>query len=337
MTPTSFLQDALGAQPWRIHRVAGDASFRCYYRITTPQARFILMEAPPDKEDAAPFLDIAHFFHRFGVPAPQIIHSCLDTGYLLLEDFGDLTLFKAVTQAGGVADDPAPAILSGDMHPLYHAAIETLLKIQATPIDGTTLAHRRFFDEAMMRRELALFTDWYIEKVVARPLSQADRKRFDTLFSTLIDALLAQPVVLVHRDYHSRNLMWHAGGLGVLDFQDAVIGPITYDLASLLRDCYVAWPSPFREHLMRRWLDGARRHVGYEPRDWPSFQRDLDWMAIQRNLKAIGIFGRLSHRDGKHGYLNDIPRTLTYIRHTVKCYPKLAMLDRLLDRYVATP
>ncbi|MBF0161989.1 MAG: phosphotransferase [Magnetococcales bacterium] len=314
-----FLQETLGEVSFTLTRVAGDASFRCYYRVETPQARFILMDAPPDKEESGPFLDIARFLARFAVPVPQVIQARLSSGHLLLEDFGDVTFLEAIRQ-------------QVDPRPLYRAAVQTLLAIQATPLDGSCIAHQRPFDRAMLRRELALFTDWYVEQIRATPIAEADWPRFEAVFTRLLDEILQQPVVFVHRDYHSRNLMWQQGRLGVLDFQDAVVGPITYDLASLLRDCYVAWDADFRQEMAALWLEGARDRLGYVP-SAAQFQRDLDWMGIQRNLKAIGIFGRLSRRDGKHGYLEDIPRTLGYVREVLGRYPELQTLADLMDRY----
>lgn len=315
-----FLRETLGETPFTVARVAGDASFRCYYRVETAQNRFILMDAPPDKEDSGPFLDIARFLAQHGVPVPQVLQVRLEQGYLLLEDFGDMTFLEALRQ-------------QMDPKPLYRAAIQTLLGIQATPLDGSCIAHQRLFDREMLRRELALFTDWYIEKIQERAIAAADRQQFDLLFDQLLDPILEQPTVFVHRDYHSRNLMWQQGRMGVLDFQDAVVGPITYDLASLLRDCYVAWPPDFRDEMMDLWLEGARTRLGYRPAERQAFQQAFDWMAIQRNLKAIGIFGRLSRRDGKHGYLADIPRTMGYVRETLSRYPALEGLDRLIQQY----
>lgn len=316
----NFLRETLGETAFTVARVAGDASFRCYYRVETAQNRFILMDAPPDKEDSAPFLDIARFLARHGVPVPQVLQVRLEQGYLLLEDFGDMTFLEALRQ-------------QLDAKPLYQAAIQTLLAIQATPIDGSCIAHQRLFDREMLRRELALFTDWYIEKIRETPITAADRQQFDAVFTLLLDSILEQPTVFVHRDYHSRNLMWQQGRVGVLDFQDAVVGPITYDLASLLRDCYVAWPADFRTEMITLWLDGARTRLGYTPAEGQAFQQAFDWMAIQRNLKAIGIFGRLSRRDGKHGYLADIPRTMAYVRETLSGYPALQGLDLLIKKY----
>ncbi|MBF0143850.1 MAG: phosphotransferase [Magnetococcales bacterium] len=314
----AFLRRTLGEVS--VSRVSGDASFRSYWRVIGPKGRFILMDAPPDKEDSAPFVDIGRFLARHGVGVPHIHEADLGSGHLLLEDQGDVTFLKAL-EAGVEADR------------LYAGAVATLLDLQATPRDGSSLAHGRPYDRALLDRELALFTDWYIEGIHARPIGGEDRVLFAAQFRLLVDAILTQPVVLVHRDYHSRNLMWVEGRVGVLDFQDAVMGPVTYDLASLLRDCYVAWEAPFRERIAALWLAGAATRLGYDPGP-ELFRRHFDWMALQRNLKAIGIFGRLSLRDGKHGYLGDIPRTLGYVWPTLDRYPEFRPLAGLLRRYL---
>lgn len=314
-----FLQQELG-EPLDISLAAGDASFRRYFRVVSGEKSWIFMDAPPHKEDSHPFVDIARFLHRHGVPVPQLHVARPEEGHLLLEDFGDTTYLRAL-------DGGAPAM------PLYQRAVAVLLDIQSTPNDGSCMAHGRSFDREMLRRELALLTDWYIEGILQHPIEQGHRQQFDQVFHVLLDGILQQPTVFVHRDYHSRNLMWLGHGVGVLDFQDAVMGPITYDLASLLRDCYVAWDVDFRDAVAQCWLAGAGERLNYRPTP-QVFARDLDWMAIQRNLKAVGIFGRLSLRDGKHGYLNDIPRTLGYVAENLCRYPELALLQGLLDCYL---
>ncbi len=315
----SFLVTHLG-QDLTLFPVAGDASFRRYFRAESSLGRYIFMDAPPEKEDSSPFVEIAHFLRRWGVLVPNVVEARLDNGHLLLEDFGDLTFLKAMAQ--GVDPDI-----------LYRVAVESLLTIQATPDDGSCIAHQRPYDRAMLQRELALFTDWYVEGILKKSITPLDRAAFEIQFEHLMDRILEQPWGFVHRDYHSRNLMWSDGRIGVLDFQDAVMGPITYDLASLLRDCYVAWDPMFRRRVMAWWFEDPRTQARYSV-EWSRFQSDFDYMAIQRNLKAIGIFGRLSLRDGKHGYLDDIPRTLGYLYETLPNYPELAELARLIQVYV---
>ncbi len=281
-----------------------------------------MMDAPPELEDSIPFVDMVEYLTKHGVAAPRIHALQMDQGLMLLDDFGDETLLMALER--GVSPEL-----------LYDQAVDTLLDFQATPQNNRCIAHQRPYDRNLLRFELSLFTDWFIEGLLETPISEADKARFDRAFDDLINALLEQPVTLVHRDYHSRNLMWmgKGRGLGVIDFQDAVMGPITYDLASLLRDCYVAWEAPFRRRAMERWLAGASMRLGYQA-DWETFQRAFDWMALQRNLKAIGIFGRLSIRDGKHGYLADIPRTLGYVRENLAVYEEWSDLAELVTHYV---
>jgi N-acetylmuramate 1-kinase len=319
----SFINDVLGSDG-DISLVSGDASFRRYFRVKTSDEQFIFMDAPPAKEDSAPFVDIATYLAKHNIAVPNIIKARLDLGYLLISDFGDTTFLTALQN--GV---PAQT--------LYQEAIEVLLAIQSTPDDGSCIAHTRPYDRALMAREFALFTDWYIEGICKKSISDTDKKSFTSVFEQIMDYLLAMPTSFVHRDYHSRNLMWQGSQdkgqrVGVIDFQDAVMGPITYDLASLMRDCYVAWEKPFRQQVCTQWLKGARQKLDYQPTD-AQFKKDFDWMALQRNLKAIGIFGRLSLRDGKHGYLEDIPRTFTYVKETLADYPQLATLSQLIGKY----
>ncbi|MBF0110984.1 MAG: phosphotransferase [Magnetococcales bacterium] len=321
MTTTAhqFIHDHLGPG-CTIDKISGDASFRTYYRVFLPDKRtMVFMDAPPDKENSRPFVDIATFLRGHGVAVPQIFHADCDQGFLLLEDFGDVTFLQALKQGENATS-------------LYGQAIDDLLRLQCTPRDGTCIAHGRPYDRALLTQEFALFTDWYLPGILKQNVSDEDRDSFRDCFNQIIEKILQQPTTLVHRDYHSRNLMWTGSGTGIIDFQDAVMGPVTYDLASLLRDCYIAWDRPFREKISALWLEGAGRLLGYRP-DPRSFARDFDFMALQRNLKAVGIFGRLSLRDGKHGYLNDIPRTMGYIQETLHAYPELEPLHDLLVKY----
>lgn len=315
-----FLEGALGGEEASVSILSEDASFRRYFRVTAGDATYALMEAPPDKEDSAPFVNMARYLKKHGVPAPEIFAESPAQGFYLLEDFGDVTFLKA---------------LEAGVEPkrLYAAALDALLDLQAAPRDESCVGHRRPYDRALMMREFALFPDWYLGGIRQKKITEIDRGRFDRVFQRMIGVLLEQPQVLVHRDYHSRNLMWNDGKVGVIDFQDAVFGPITYDLASLLRDCYVAWDAEFRAWALDYWMNGAIERIGCRG-DLGMLARDLDWMAVQRNLKAVGIFGRLSLRDGKHGYLDDIPRTMSYVRETLPKYPELAELQDLIATYL---
>jgi N-acetylmuramate 1-kinase len=319
----AFLLESVG-EVSQVSLVSGDASFRSYYRVESAKGRFIFMDAPPAQEDSAPFVDLSDFLLKHGISVPRVVKARLDLGYLLLDDFGDETFLRALE---GGASEPL----------LYREAVEVLLDIQSTPNDGSCVAHGRPYDRALMSREFALFTDWYLEGICKQTITPDDRLGFETAFSRIMDHLLALPTCLVHRDYHCRNLMWQESKtgkdrVGVLDFQDGVMGPVTYDLASLLRDCYVAWDTPFRKRVSDHWLQGASERLGYSP-DPAQFKKDFDWMALQRNLKAIGIFGRLSLRDGKHGYLNDIPRTFSYVHQALPDYPELDDLNQLINKY----
>lgn len=316
-----FITDHLGFGV-NVRKISGDASFRTYYRVVLPDhSTMVFMDAPPDKENSRPFVDIARFLERFGVAVPHIFYADLDQGFLLLQDFGDVTFLEALKKGA-------------DAEKLYTKAVDGLIRLQCTPCDASCIAHERPYDRSLLTQELNLLTDWYIPGILQQSITDQDRAEFQHSFDLIIDQVLRQPVVLVHRDYHSRNLMWLDGKVGIIDFQDAVMGPLTYDLASLLRDCYVAWDAPFRQKISSLWLEKARSLLGYHP-DPATFARDFDWMAVQRNLKAIGIFGRLSLRDGKHGYLNDIPRTMGYVRETLPKYPELHPLLSLLNRYGA--
>lgn len=276
--------------------LAGDASFRRYFRVTDTTGRsLVLMDAPPAKENCEPFLRIARHWHQRGVPVPAIIADDLEQGFLLLEDFGDMTLMRQIGD--------------GDPDGLYRHCIDVLLELQ----ELTDTPGLPDYDEGLLRREMALFTDWLVASYLGLSLPEHLAALMQQWFDELVAAALAQPRVAVHRDYHSRNLMVPRGRqLGILDFQDAVLGPYTYDLVSLLKDCYVRWPdaqvTAWTRHCHER-LPASRR----TGRDFATFEQDVRVMGMQRHLKAAGIFARLWLRDGKPGYLQDIPNTVRYI------------------------
>jgi aminoglycoside/choline kinase family phosphotransferase len=298
---------------------SSDASFRRYFRVTTPDASLIVMDAPPDKENIRPFMSVAALMARAGVRVPAIYQHNLEDGFLLLEDFGSQSFWNAVH--------------TGDPDSLYQRALDTLLLLQMRT-DTATCALPRY-DEALLARELGIFNDWFLAQLLDIELPDA---LLASVNAVLIDSALAQPTVCVHRDYHSRNLMvMDDGKLGVLDFQDAVLGPITYDVVSLLRDCYIVLPP----QQVGQWLAQHYQRVqqaGLINCGLAQFKRWFDLMGLQRHLKVLGIFSRLHLRDGKSGYLQDLPRTLAYVMAIVGAYPELAdferhMLTRVLPAY----
>ncbi|WP_460034744.1 aminoglycoside phosphotransferase family protein [Methylothermus subterraneus] len=271
--------------------LAGDASGRRYFRLWTQDRSWIAMLAPPPENPKA-FVAVAELLRGAGVRVPAVYARNLERGWLLLEDFGDLTCFQALR--------------AGWREELYRAALAQLTRLQS--LDPQTVELPRY-DEGLLRRELEIFRTWLAEAWLELAVPEAV---WGEAVEVLVDSALAQPVVAVHRDFHSRNLMVLAeGGVGVLDFQDAVVGPATYDLVSLLRDCYLAWP----KETVSRWCEGyrlqlAKQGIDVSPQTWRKW---FDRMGAQRHLKAAGIFARLWLRDGKGGYLKDIPRTLGYV------------------------
>ena len=273
---------------------SSDASFRRYFRVKSPEGQYIVMDAPPDKENIEPFIRIAALLTRSQVHVPAIFQQNLTDGFLLLEDFGSQCFLDKLDTLNATA--------------LYQSAFDTLFNLQTnTAIENSGLP---VYNEPLLQRELAIFNDWFLNQLLD---IQIPETIWETVNSILINSAREQPVTCVHRDYHSRNLMvLNDGPPGVIDFQDAVIGPITYDLVSILRDCYIAWP----EYRVDQWLTQYYQRllqaklIDCNP---VQFRRWFDLMGLQRHLKAIGIFSRLHLRDGKSSYLNDIPRTLNYV------------------------
>ena len=305
----------------RLLPVAGDASFRRYFRVTPSAgsaALCVAMDAPPTHEDCRPFVSIARHWHSHGIHVPEIIAADLEQGFVLLEDLGDDLYLGALT------DDSADG--------LYQRALETLLEIQQLgPPPDYSLPP---YDEALLDREMALFRDWLCRDLLGLELSNQEHCLLDTSFALLREAALAQPQVTVHRDYHSRNLMVTGSNPpGVLDFQDAVRGPITYDLVSLVKDCYIRWPQAHRE----QWITTFCRMsltAGLHQADAETFAHWTELMGMQRHLKAAGIFARLYLRDGKPGFLADIPRTLDYLVEASSRQPALRTFHQWLQERV---
>ena len=311
-----------GPEQGSLQPVSGDASFRRYFRGKTATRSWILMDAPPEREAIKPFIDIAGHLAGAGVCVPSIHAIDAAQGFLCLEDFASTLLWAPLHEAGNDND-------FGRAGALYEQAMQQLVLIQGcNPIDAGLPA----YDEALLGREVALFSDWFCEGILQVTPSSDERSMLDDAYGYLIEMACAQPRVFVHRDYHSRNLMYR-GALppGVLDFQDAVWGPVTYDLVSLLRDCYIAWPAG----QVLVWAEQYRLQAmacGIEVQDDPlAFRRDFDLMGIQRHLKAVGIFSRLWLRDGKSAYMKDIPRTLNYITTVAPAYPHLSAFTQWLQ------
>ena len=302
----------------RLEPASGDASFRRYFRVRAPDGRsWIVMDAPPGLEDVRPFVRVACLFRAAGLNVPEVLGEDAARGFLVLTDLGETLYLDALTPE--TADR------------LYGDALDALAVLQRG-VDPGALPP---YDRALLEAELGLFRDWFLGRHLAVALDTAEAALLDDLFACLVEAALAQPVVAVHRDYHSRNLLvTERDNPGIVDFQDAVAGPVTYDLVSLLRDCYVAWPRERVEGWALEYLDRALNAGILRGVDEARFLEWLDLMGVQRHLKAIGIFARLWHRDGKRGYLADIPRTLGYVLEVARRRPELASFGRWLEARV---
>lgn len=313
------LPSTLGLQTDSLRPASDDASFRRYFRIDAEghgATTRIVMDAPPPMEDIRPFLSVGAFMARAGVRVPECIASDAAQGFVLLEDFGSVTYLDALNA------ERAPG--------LYTEASETLIRLQCA--QGTEGLPP--YDRERLLRELELFPEWYVATHRGRRLSEAERQTLSEVFDRLLSNILAQPQVPVHRDYHSRNLMVLTDGAapGVLDFQDAVVGPLTYDLVSLLKDAYIEWEEPaVLDWAIRHW-ERARAAGLPVPAEFGDFYRDFEWMGLQRHLKVLGIFARLHHRDGKPRYLQDLPRVLEHVRRVSRRYSAFSPLAHLLDR-----
>lgn len=296
--------------------VSGDASFRRYFRFNLNGVNHIAVDAPPAFEDSHPFVAVARQLLAQGVNVPQILRLDLEAGFMVLTDLGDTLLSTALNEQTCDA--------------LYQQAMQSLLHIQQADNQVPP------YDEALLMREMQLFTDWYLTRHLQHALTFEQQQQLDETYHWLKNMALAQPQVFVHRDYHSRNLMLVPdGALGVIDFQDAVWGPITYDLVSLLRDCYVKWPLQQVQQWVQWYFHQLQQQgVLSSEVDSATFMRWFDLMGIQRHLKAAGIFARLNYRDGKSGYLNDIPRTVGYIIEVAEQYPELSGFAALLHELV---
>ncbi|WP_137805057.1 aminoglycoside phosphotransferase family protein [Pseudomonas sp. G(2018)] len=308
-----FAEQGWGAMPpATLTAASSDASFRRYFRWEGADKSFIIMDAPPPQENCKPFVDIAFLLAKSGINVPKIYAEDLERGFLLLNDLGNKTYLDVIDSEN--AED------------LFNDALQALLAFQQLPM----VAPLPSYDVALLRRELELFPEWYVKRELGIEFDAAQQVLWQQVSDLLIDSALAQPKVLVHRDYMPRNLMLSQPNPGVLDFQDAVYGPVTYDVTCLFKDAFLSWPEErVRGWLESYWQQAAALDIPVQP-DFEDFLRASDLMGVQRHLKVIGIFARICHRDGKPRYLSDVPRFFDYIEAVIARRPELAELDVLL-------
>jgi len=305
---------AMGLTDVDLTTVSADASFRRYFRFPAANRSIVLMDAPPEKENSAPFIDIASRLRSAGLKAPAILEFDLDLGFGLLEDFGDTLYRELITRQS-----------AGEIFPDLFAVLEGM----AHRVESAGLPH---YSETALEKELDLFTDWYLARQRQRSLSSGERATWDQVCRLLTTSALEQPQVFVHRDFHSCNLLQTPDGPGIIDFQDGVRGPVSYDFVSLVWDRYISWP---REQLEAWMLEiHAGLPVECSAAEWI---RWCDWMGLQRNLKIVGIFARLKHRDGKDGYVEMIPRFYRYLLDVLPLYPEFRDLHLLLEQDSCAP
>lgn len=310
-----WLQTLFPDRRYELAPASSDASFRRYFRLqfTDEHATRIVMDAPPQHEDCRPFIHVASLLAQAGVHAPRVLEQDLLQGFLLLDDLGTKTYLDALTAENADA--------------LFRDAIDSLILWQRASRGGELPP----YDAVLLRRELDLFPDWYVARHLGVTLSAPQRQVLDDTYGLIIRRNLSQPTVYVHRDYMPRNLMLATPNPGVIDFQDAVIGPITYDVASLFKDAFLTWPEErVLDWTVRYWEKAKRAGLPVDP-DFASFYRDFEWMGLQRHLKVLGIFARINYRDGKPHYLTDTPRFVAYVREVAARYRELAPLLRLFD------
>ncbi len=327
---TVFSRDdrAIAAREWALATLgldtaafapaSADASFRRYFRLEDGERSWIVMDAPPEREDCRPFIHVAGLLRDAGLHGAQVLAQDLARGFLLLNDLGRQTYLRAIN--GGTLSAAQVDALMAD-------AINALVRWQAATQPGVLPP----YDRALLQRELDLFPDWYLTHHLRRSLSPTQRTVLDDINQRLIDTALAQGKVYVHRDYMPRNLMLSEPNPGILDFQDAVEGPISYDVASLFRDAFLSWPAEQVTVWVQQYWAQALRAGLPVPADFADFRRDFDWMGVQRHLKVIGIFARINYRDGKPHYLADIPRFVHYVREVAAAYDELKPLLNLFD------
>ena len=311
--PVLFQREGWGEVPAAsLAPASSDASFRRYFRWQGEARTLIVMDAPPPQEDCRPFVKVAAMLAAAGVHVPRILAQDLERGFLLLDDLGSQTWLE---------------ILDADnADGLFEQALQALVKFQQLPVDGQLPV----YDDALLRRELQLFPDWYLQRHLGVELDAVQQAQWQQVCDLLVASALAQPRVFVHRDYMPRNLMLSQPNPGILDFQDAVHGPLSYDVTSLFKDAFLSWPEERVQAWLQRYWHLAREAGIAVPKDFAEFHRASDLMGMQRHLKVIGIFARICHRDGKPKYLGDVPRFFAYIEAVLARRPELAVLGELL-------
>jgi aminoglycoside/choline kinase family phosphotransferase len=313
-----WIEARLNASPLVLEPASADASFRRYFRVRAAGLSLIVMDAPPEHEDCRPFVRVARLLAEAGVHVPRVIAKDLEQGFLLLSDLGTTSYLQALKN--DTADE------------LFRDAIDALLRWQLASRPDALPP----YDEALLMREMKLFPEWYLQRHLGLTLNPAQQRALDAVFALILNNNLAQPAVYVHRDYMPRNLMVCEPNPGVLDFQDAVYGQITYDVASLFRDAFVSWDEERVLDWTARYWEKAKRAGLPVDSDFGSFYRDFEWMGLQRHLKVLGIFARLHYRDGKCGYLEDASRFVGYVRAVALRYnplrPLLTLLDAIEDK-----
>jgi aminoglycoside/choline kinase family phosphotransferase len=311
----AWLREVLRGAPFRLERASTDASFRRYFRAFLDDGRtLIAMDAPPEREDSAAFVKVGALMRAAGLNAPEVVAQDLARGYLLLTDLGTVAYLARLAEGR-------------DTDRLFSDATDALVRWQLASRPGVLPA----YDEALLRREIELFPEWYVGRHLGVTLDAAQRSRLEEVFRKVLARNLAGARVFVHRDYMPRNLMVCEANPGILDYQDAVHGPISYDVASLMRDAFLSWEEERVLDCTIRYWEKARAARLPVPEDFSEFWRDVEWMGVQRHLKVLGIFARLHYRDGKSGYLEDTPRFVGYVRHAATRYAELAPLGMLLD------
>ena len=311
----TWLSTALQSAEFTLTTASADASFRRYFRVHVADKTLIAMDAPPTHESCAPFVQVAQLLAEAGLNAPKVLAQDLAQGFLLLSDLGDDTYLSKLNT------ETAPE--------LYKNATDALIKMQGISVTGILPN----YDAAMLSREMQLFPDWYVAQHLKASLTPEQQVVLNNTFKLLNENILAQGQVFVHRDYHSRNLMLTTeNNPGILDFQDAVYGAISYDLVSLLKDAYIGWDEEQVIDWAVRYWQPAKKAGLPIPDDFSEFYRDFEWMGAQRHIKVLGIFARLSHRDGKHSYLNDMPIVMAYFRKVCERYVELRPMLRLLNQ-----